>query len=428
MTMETSQAESSGLRIPGPLAYHRALVDYLKAEEPDLWKWFCSTARREGQAEAVRLDLLKSTYRIEPGTQPQLYAAADEVLGKFELKVPVTFYQAQTGTGMNAALAYLPGEAHIILSGPIQTALSEVELRAVLGHELAHFLLFDRWDGEFLAAAELLEGLCNDAAAAPAHVETARLFRLYSEVFADRGALAATGDLTAAITTLIKMETGLSEVSAESYLRQAEEIFSKGPAQANQFTHPEPYIRARALKLWADEGIKATAAIESMIEGIYRLDQLDLLKQQKVAETTRRLLGLLLAPSWFHSEPVLAHARLFFDDFVPGQWEAPSSSSPNVEGKACEADEAGLVEEIKNSDPALQDYYCYVLLDFVTVDREMGETALAAALVLARKLELGDRLVEVAQKELGLGKKQFSKIQREAESLLARANEVSAKT
>ena len=44
------------------------------------------------------------------------------------------------------------------------------------------------------------------------------------------------------------METGLSEVSAESYLRQADEIFSAGRTQANQLTHPEPYIRARALK------------------------------------------------------------------------------------------------------------------------------------------------------------------------------------
>jgi len=380
-----------------------------------LWKWFCSTKRREGQAEAVRLDLLKSTYRLEAGTQPKLYAAAEEVLGKYDFEVPVTFYQAQTGAGMNAALAYLPGEAHIILSGPVQTALSDVELRVVLGHELAHFIFFDSCDGEFLAATELLEALCNDAAAAPVHVETARLFRLYSEVFADRGALSVTGDPTAAITTLIKMETGLSEVSSESYLRQAEEIFSKGQAQANQLTHPEPYIRARALKLWADEGTKATPAIESMIEGTNRLDQLDLLKQQKVAETTRRLLGLFLAPPWFHSEPVLAHARLFFEDFVSGQLPVPFSIS-------------SLAEEIKGADPSLRDYFCYVLLDFVTVDRELLETALAAALVLTRELELGDRLAEIAQKELGIAKKQFSKIEREAETLVARASEVSVKT
>ena len=426
--MHTSQAEGSDPRIPSPLSYHRALVGHLKAEEPDLWKWFCSTKRREGHAEAVRLDLLKSTYRLEAGTQPKLYSAAEEVLGKYDLKVPVTFYQAQTGTGMNAALAYLPGEAHIILSGPIQTALSEVELLAVLGHELAHFIFFDKWEGEFLAATELLEALCNDAVAAPVHVETARLFRLYGEVFADRGALAVTDDPIAAITTLIKMETGLNEVSAESYLRQAEEIFSKGQVQANQLTHPEPYIRARALKLWADEGTKAMVAIKNMIEGTCRLDQLDLLKQQKVAETTRRLLAYFLAPSWFHSEPVLAHARLFFEDFVPGQWGATSPHSPNVRSKVSDEDETSLADEIKNADPSVQDYFCYVLLDFVTVDRELLETALAAALVLGRQLDLTDRLAEIAQKELGIGKKQFGKIEREADVLVARANEVSVKT
>ena len=137
-------------------------------------------------------------------------------------------------------------------------------MRAVLGHELAHFLLFDHWEGQFLTATELLDGLCNDAAAAPAHLETGRLFRLYSEVFADRGALHASQDTTAAISTLIKMETGLIEVSAESYLRQADEIFSKSKASANQLTHPESYIRARALKLWADQGEHAAGEIDKM--------------------------------------------------------------------------------------------------------------------------------------------------------------------
>jgi hypothetical protein len=413
LAMTMPPTDAPGAQVPAPPPYHKAVVHYLKAEEHDLWNWFSSSKARAEQADAIRLELLKTTYRIEPDTQPRLHAAAADARARYDLSVPVTFYQAQTGNGMNASLAYLPGEVHIVLCGPVLNALNDGELRALLGHEMAHFLLYDRFEGEYFAATELLAALTNDTAAAPVHLETARLFDLYTEVFADRGALAVTGDPTAAITTLIKLETGLSAVSAESYLRQAEEIFSKSRPHADQLTHPESYIRAHALQLWAERGANAGPEIERMIEGPLALDRLDLLKQQRVAETTRRLLSLFLAPGWLQSEPVLAHARLFFGDFAAGQGQ------PEV---------TELADEIRNSDAALRDYYCYVLLDFVAVDRELADTALAAALVLARRLDLADRLVEIAPRELNIGKKLFAKIEREAEVVAARAAEVTVKT
>jgi hypothetical protein len=399
--------------LPGPLPYHEAIVHYLKSKQRELWDWFSSTRMRDEQADGLRLDLLRSTYRIEPASQPRLQVAAEEVMGKFDLKVPLTFYQAQSGEGLNASLASLAGEAHIIFAGPVLDVLNDVELRALLGHELAHFVLLDRWQGDYRVAAELLRALSNDAAAGPAHHQSIRLFSLYTEVFADRGALAATADPTAAITTLLKMTTGLAEVSADSYLRQADEIFSKSPDHAQQLTHPEPYIRARALKLWADRGAEAGPDIQTMIEGPLSLDRLDLLGQQRVTEITRRLLSVFLAPAWFHSEAALAHARLFFEDFTAEQ------TPP---------DEAALVEELKNCEASLREYYAYVLLDFVAVDRELSNTALAAALVLTRKFDFAERFMEIAQKELGLSKKQLSKIERDAEALLARAGEVAAKS
>ena len=97
--------------------------EYLKKEEPELWQWFSSNRVRQEHAEAVRLDLLKSTYRLEAASQPQLYGLAEEVLGKLQLEAPVTFYQAQSGGGLNAALAYLPGEVHIIFVGSVLNAL-----------------------------------------------------------------------------------------------------------------------------------------------------------------------------------------------------------------------------------------------------------------------------------------------------------------
>ena len=56
------------------------------------------------------------------------------------------------------------------------------------------------------------------------------------------------------------------------------------------------------------------------------------------------------------------------------------------------------------------------MLDFVTVDRDLGDVALAAAIVLARRLGIDKRFAELAQKELTLGKKAFAKIDKEAEA------------
>src|SRR5438876_1183327 len=113
-----------------PLPYHVKMREHLKWEEPELWNWFSSNKVRAEHAEAVRLDLLKSTYRVEPATQPQLYELAKEVSSKLELDVPVMFYQGQSGGGLNAALAFLPSEAHIMLIGPVLNALSAAELQA----------------------------------------------------------------------------------------------------------------------------------------------------------------------------------------------------------------------------------------------------------------------------------------------------------
>jgi Zn-dependent protease with chaperone function len=390
--------------IPVPLAYQRALVGYLRTEEAGLWQWFAARTQRSDEADAVRLDLLKSTYRLEPESQPNLHALAHELRERMAIASSITLYQAQTGPAMNAALAYLPGEAHLILAGPLLAVLSEQELRAVLAHELAHFLLFEQWQGEYLIAAELVRALSQDPTAAPAYLESARLYNLWTEVYADRWACHVSADLSVAVSTLVKIETGLEEVSAESYLRQAEEIFSKGRAPTNNLTHPELYIRARALQLWAEQGDDAQAEIERMIEGPLHLDRLDLLGQKKAALLTRRFLALLLAPAWFRTEAVLAHARRFFADFIPGT-----------------ADEPALKEELDAGTPSLHDYFSYLLLDFVTADRDLGDVALALALVVARPLGLEERFTALAQKELGLGKKAFAKIEKEAETLVAQA-------
>jgi peptidase M48-like protein len=392
---------------PAPMPYHRAIVAHLQTAEPGLWHWFAPSHKRVEEADAVRLNLLKSTYRLEPQAQPHLYDLAHAVRERMGLTCNVTLYQAQTGIGLNVALAYLPGEAHVILTGPLANVLAESELRAVLAHELAHFLLYEESEGVYLIASDLLRALSADAATGPAASESARLNGLWTEIYADRWGYHLSGDMTSAIAALIKIETGLPEVSAESYMRQADEVFAKASAATDGISHPELYIRARALRLWAEQGNLAQAEIERMIEGGLSLHRLDLLGQARVADLTRQFLQVLLTPRWYQTEMVLAHAKRFFAEFVI-QSEVTSDTY--------------LKSQLDLGDSSLRDYFCYVMLDFATVDRDLGDVALSASIVLARRLGIDNRFAELAQRELTISKKAFAKTDKDAEAILARTD------
>ena len=390
-----------------PLPYHQALREYLQAEEPDVWQWYTSHKNRDEQAEAVRFELLKSTYRLDPDLQPAIYETAQEVARALGLDIPLTIYQAQNPQGLNASLAFVPGEAHIILHGPVSSKLTADEFRALLAHELSHFLLWQSWNGEYLVTEQILAAMTHDRAADTPHFASARLFALYSELFCDRAALLVTGDPLVVISMLLKVETQLDEVSPESYLRQADEVFGRGPATTEGLSHPEAFIRARSLKLWSDNDPQCHASIQEMLEGRPALNNLDLLAQRRVAELTRRLINGLLSHRWMQSAPVLAHARLFFEDYAP---------------PADRRDDAVLAEDLRTDDVPLQDYYSYVLLDFVTADRDLEELPLAAALLLAENVGLKERFFEIAKRELRLRKRQLESIDQDKEKLLAQAH------
>ena len=87
MTMSNPANDSGALELK-PLPYHEALRDYLRAEEADVWHWYASNKVRDEQAEAVRFELLKSTYRVEREAQPETYGKAEEVARRLGLDVP----------------------------------------------------------------------------------------------------------------------------------------------------------------------------------------------------------------------------------------------------------------------------------------------------------------------------------------------------
>ena len=391
-----------------PLPYHLAIRDYLKNDEPEVWAWFAANRVRKEQTDAVRFELLKSTYRIERSSNTAWYEAAEQAASALALDLPITLYQAQEPVGLNASLAFVPGEAHIVLHGSVAATLTDLEFRAVLAHELGHLLLWQGWDGEFLVVDQLLSALTHDPRAETPHFASARLFALYTEIFCDRASLLATGDLLPTVAMLIKVSTGLKEVSADSYLQQAEEVFSQGAAKAAEWTHPEAFIRARALRLWSEGDPVTDSKTGLMIEGCPALESLDLVTQKRAAVWTRRLIDAMLAWPWMQSEPVLNHVRRFFDDYAP----------PATQGAEQQTD-GSLAELLATDDAAMQDYYCFVLLDLVTVDRDLEQLPLAAALVLTDRLGWKERFMDHARREMRLRKSQLERIDQQKDELLA---------
>lgn len=388
-----------------PLSYHREIRDYLKERERELWEWFASARAKENYAEELRLGLLKSTYRLTPADHPELYSYASAALGGLALEVPVTLYQSQgSSQGANASIFYLPGEAHIVLSGPIITLLNPAELTSVFGHELAHFLLWRSESEEFLIADRLLQIVSSDNRAQPAHIETARRYRLYTEIFADRGAAQVTNDLPAVVAALVKIHTGLATVNGSSYLTQAAEIFSKSAVKTAELSHPEAFIRAHALALWTAQGTGANGAIRTMIAGKPTLDELDIVGQTELARLSQRFLAQLLRPRWFRSDPILAQARLYFPDFAPAESEDP-----------------GLLNVLQETGSMLKEYFSYLLLDFVHVDRDLEEVPLAAAIRWAENLGIAGHFEKLAAKELGIKARDLSRLKPRIAELLATA-------
>lgn len=397
-----------------PLPYQKAVVEYLKREEPELWQWFSSNKVRTEYTDAVRMDLLKSTYRLDREAYEKLYASADRAARLLGLDVPVTFYQAQNQSQMNAGVAFIPGEAHITFSGSVLQTLNESELFAVVGHELGHVALWESWDNDYLIADQVLSAMSVDPSAAEVHTTAARLNALFMEVYCDRCALAVTDDPAATISMLVKIETGLKDVSAESYIKQAEEIFAKGDSGTQRLTHPECYIRARAIDLWRAGAKDADRVIERMVRGPLALDTLDLIGQQEVARMSRTVVDELISPGWFRSDAVLAHARALFEDY--------NGPKPGTNGNA-QAESHNLEAVLRDCDTQLRDYFCYLILDFVAADRDLEDAPRAAGILFSEKYSFGDRFGEIMAKELGLRKKQLETLKQQAKTIVDEAEQ-----
>jgi hypothetical protein len=374
-----------------PLPYHLTVVDYLRRHEADVWRWAGERTASLDQRDALRAMLLRGTYRIEREAHPDIHAALALAMERLGIDVPATLYQSP-GAEMNAALFYVPGEVHIIVQGALLERLAPDELLAVLGHELAHYLLWAHGDGELLVADRILEQAAISDGASASHRETCRRYALHTELFADRGAAVAAAAAGPAIAALVKVQTGMHAVDPDAYLRQAEEIEAQERQASNAPTHPETFLRARALALWWQGSESIDGWLEARLHGPLQLERLDLPGQIQVQQHTRGLIAWFLAGTDLASDAMLAHVRMLFPDWA---------------GSETTLNPAALQERV------LQPYWNALLMDLALADPDQQDAALLRAGQVARLLGSFDAFEATLRRDAGMNKRELDRYKRQ---------------
>jgi len=390
----------------GALPYHCNVAEHLRTEEAALWAWFESDQFSTPYTEKVKLDLLKSTYRLTRADHPGIYAQVDRAREKLDLQLPGTIYQSQGASGeANAALIFLPDELAIMLVGNVGDLLDEAEMLALLGHEISHHRLYSLERGQYFTAARFLEWCAIQTRCEASYLETHRLYRLHTEIFADMGALHVTGDRDAVISCLIKVATGLKKVTPSSYLEQTDEILKQHKQGSEGLTHPEMFIRAKALDLLTSDPPKLDE-VAALVRGPLDTKRLDLVGQLALSALTRKLADEILAHPFMRGEYTANLAERYFSGYA---WPSAVDTA---------TDHAALASEIAAMAKTSREFLAYVLLDFATVDPDGGEKALALTLGLAERLGLFQTYEPIARKELKRKKDDLARLKQSGADLI----------
>jgi hypothetical protein len=389
--MDATAQDVDGLQ---PQAYHLEVVAHLKSAEPEVWAWASSMSVREQHVRDTRSMLLRETYRLTTESHPKAYAAAHVVLQRLEIAAPIVLYQAGDGA-MNATLFFLPGEVHVVLHGPVLERLSEAELIAVLGHEIAHFKLWSSHDGQFHTAERILNHTLADPSATGSHAEASRRYGLHTELYADRGAAVAAQSALPAISALVKVQTGLVNVDPASFLQQAEELEASDASVSQGVSHPESYLRAQAVDKWWRGDPDFPQWLRRRLHGPLSMDRLDLSDQIALTAMTRRFISLFMQPEFMRGERAITQARAYFPD-----WGIDEPCATLAEFAPAHVDDS------------VREYLNFVMLDLALADPEVREAALLEAAKMARDFGALDALLAALKRDAGLGKRQIDKIVR----------------
>lgn len=384
--------------------YLRELVEVLQEQESALWTWRQQYRQGREATDAARLELRKTTYPLEYEAHSKLYDMAAEVAEQLEIVEPITLYQAQQATSLNAALAPLSEAPHIMLYGDVSDELDEDELRFLLAHELSHFLLWQMENGEYQLGDDVLHTLCQETDPHNAHIHSLRRYRLYTEIFCDRCAWTVVDDVAKVITTLQKTTSGqMNQLSPAIFRQQAQGLLEADLDAMEEVSRSEMELRALAIHMWLAQADQAEPWIANMVHGNASLSTLDLLSQRRLQVKTRQVIDRFMEHAKVRTQRLLTLCRDYFPDYQFGEYE----HEPNAP-----------IESLTREHESVKQYFTYVLLDLATADPELDEVPLAVALQVSLQLEIEERFSQAAAKEMRLRKRQLQQIHEQIDTLL----------
>jgi hypothetical protein len=380
--------------------YLTQLKEHLRSD-PKIWKWFADEGNKDKYYEEVKSYLLKNTYRLDETEHAGLYLLCETVKQKLGLMQKVIFYQATGTAKSNAAVFTMPGEAHVVFSGTILKALSEQELKSVIAHELSHLLLFTISGAQYDIADRIISSIANDVRSSDVYMETARLYKIYMELFCDRGALLVTGDIEPVITSLIKIDTGLEKVSAASYIKQADEIFSAEQVSTEHISHPEDFIRVKALEVFGKRQELYEEKIAAMIEGKTELGKLNIFSQLTMQQLTISLLQLIMKPDWMQTEVNMSLCRQYEFSFLL-----------NADILITES----LQLQVSRLGISMKEYLSYVLYDFFVADAMLEDISKGYIFQLMEYVGLKELFEHIVKKEMKLTDRKLDELKQRMEA------------
>ncbi len=390
-----------------PLNYHRDICVHLQTHEKGLWDWFASDTFTEKHIEFQKLELLKSTFRLTPESNVRLYELVGKACEALNIDYPITVYQGQAASdGLNAELMFFPGEIAIILRGDIVAKLTEEELLAVFSHEVSHHKLYTIENGQYFTAMRILNWCSSQPDCPIPFYETSRRYQLFTEVYADLGALKVTGQWQATISSLIKVTTGLSEIAVDDYLVQADEVLAQLEGGSQGISHPETYIRAKVLHT-VEKETEWYEKTAPYIIGKLDAESLDLIDQKQLTNASKILIDAISQNTCMRTDTLEAMAQQYFPEYV---WR---DTPPDIDE---------LVDIIANSKEKTLEYYCYLLLDFATADSDLHPVSMVVALELAQQLNIYKIFEPLFRKELKQKKDDVKKLLLNAQEQIEAAN------